>query len=738
MGDIQQICVCYTTPYGEAKDSVHVNPPSTPAAFLASARRGRGRRSRRKWTFVCVFVALALFFGSLFRSRSRIRSRLWTGSGVFNDDDIQNDGPGSQNGHFLTEWLDIIPSEQLKWQPCFESYGTNLHCARLTVPMDYSRPLNDSADNPKVHLALVMLPGIGHTQQDPSAYAETPLLLNPGGPGGSGAMFAQTEAKSIQAIVGSQHDIIGFDPRGVGASTPKADCFASMEEPDTVAGRKVSLINRLTWMGSGHDIGLVNSSSVALKKQNDRVQAVAKLCGRVDEVNGDASIFRHMSTPNSARDMLSIIHAWDEWRSGGEAEALSDLQPSSENQTQKNDQLKSSSSLRGKLVYWGFSYGTLLGATFASMFPDKVGRVVLDGVVHADYYVEPTWQRSVVDADAIWDKFFVYCAERGSICDFYRAGDSPEDIRRRFTELLGSLEEEPVIILFPDTNVPSQLTASDVKKSVFFAGLYAPIVGFPAIAELLDRTVTGRLGDLPARGGMMALCGDYSMPVWPDDAMKAIACGDKRHKLKENAAELERRFQKAASYSWFADVWFGTDPSLGCNGWEIENKEPPMRWGDNPADKPALIQTNFPILFLSNTLDPVTPLDHALDMTRKFANSSIVEQDGAGHCSSSCVSSCTIAHLQAYFNDGVVPPPPHFESGSSNEGEWTTCSCAEEPWQSPKKSGVGDDLVTVAHMRAYEELRAHFIASNLDQQLDHNNPLKPFLLDRMKLATGLR
>jgi len=164
-----------------------------------------------------------------------------------------------------------------------------------------------------------------------------------------------------------------------------------------------------------------------------------------------------------------------------------------------------------------------------------------------------------------------------------------------------------------------------------------------------------------------------------------------------------------------------------------------MRWGDHPSDKPTPIETEFPILFVSNTLDPVTPLDHALDMTRKFANASIVEQDAIGHCSLSCVSSCTIAYIRAYINEGVVPPPPKFKSDSGNEGAWPTCGCSEEPWTPPSyatKESMAGLPVTTGHMQAYEELRAYFSASTLFQQLDHNNPLKTYLLGRSMLAAN--
>jgi pimeloyl-ACP methyl ester carboxylesterase len=255
--------------------------------------------------------------------------------------------------------------------------------------------------------------------------------------------------------------------------------------------------------------------------------------------------------------MLSIIQAWDRRKSSGQtAQPLQQLEaahPFGETGTSEDD-VENKASLQGKLMYWGFSYGTFLGATFASMFPDKVGRMILDGVVHADYYVNPTWERSLIDADAIWDKFFVYCAEKGLVCSFYRTGDGPDDIRKRFTDMLALLEEQPAIILLDDANIPALLTASDVKKTVFFFGLYAPIVGFPIIADLLDRILNGSLGDVAAGAGIASLCGNLTLPLWPDDAMKGIACSDKRYKFNANVTELHDRFVDAASYSWFADV----------------------------------------------------------------------------------------------------------------------------------------------------------------------------------------
>ncbi|KAI1214614.1 alpha/beta-hydrolase [Annulohypoxylon truncatum] len=578
-----------------------------------------------------------------------------------------------------TEWSDITPSEKLIWQPCFQIYGPDFQCARLTVPMDYHRPLNESADHPKVHLALVLKPGINRTE-DPSSFGESPLLVNPGGPGGSGAGFALSASGLLQTAVGRDRDVIGFDPRGVGATTPKADCFVAPDDPFGLDGRNVAYMQRLGWLTSGHDVGIVNSSNVALSKLNARSKALSKLCKRVDDVYGNDSIFRYSNTPNVARDMLSIVHAWDEWRS------VPDVKPAKSNQKleptdgqQTVTKIEAQDSTQGKLVYWGFSYGTLLGATFASMFPDKVGRIILDGVVDADHYVSPMLDNAIFDTDAIWDKFFSYCADAGSRCPFYQSGDKPGDIKSRVDGTMNWLEKEPAIVLPYQANVPLLITASDVKM-IIFSGLYSPIASFPAIATLLRAIVDGNLDSFVTSPAPTVLCHNLTLPQWPDDAQKVIGCSDKRYKLNDDLDSLQARFEAMANFSSFADVWMNVGFNLGCNGWDIESKDPPMRWDDHPAHKQEPIETSFPLLFLSNHFDPVTPLRSALKMTRKFSQASIIEQIAEGHCTVSCISFCTIGHIQAYFNKGILPPAPKFDS--DDEGQWTTCSCNEKPWKS--------------------------------------------------------
>ncbi|KAH8668263.1 Alpha/Beta hydrolase protein [Tricladium varicosporioides] len=576
------------------------------------------------------------------------------------------------------DWDQIPPSERLEWHDCYEK----LKCARLTVPMDYNRPLNASKDNPKVHIAVVLVPGVHVGKEKAST---SPLLLNPGGPGGSGVFIAVYMGRQIQAVVGTDQDVIGFDPRGIGATTPRADCFS---HPPTDPGGEEDYVqgqyHRMLWYGAGSAIGVVNSSSVALKKTDERARAAAKLCEKKALLDGDDSIFRHLSTPTVATDMLSIVDAWDEWTATLESD-------SSNSKTAKN--ADNSLSTKGKLVYWGFSYGTLLGATFAAMFPDRVGRVALDGVVDADHYVAPVWSGSLQDTDATYTSFFRYCYEAGEKCAFYRKGDTIPEIQKRFKNIMDDIKENPITLIDPNANMPLVVSYSDIRR-VIFSTLYAPTTTYPGVAMIMDFIYRGNL-DILARiftlSPMLELkpfCGP-SPPAYfyPNEAQSAIMCSDKRYPLNETLPNLENIYLEMANLSSFADVWMTL--MVGCDAWAIKAIDPPMRWDDAPPKKPAQIQTSFPLLFISNTADPVTPLYAGVKMAQKFKDAGLVEQYSEGHCSLTAVSRCTIGNIRAYFREGKVPPPPVKgpEGRELVDGKWVKCVADEWPWH-PFEAGA--------------------------------------------------
>jgi pimeloyl-ACP methyl ester carboxylesterase len=168
------------------------------------------------------------------------------------------------------------------------------------------------------------------------------------------------------------YDIIGFDPRGVENSTPSSSCF-----PDDVSVGAWDL--QATAQGYPHS----NESFVA---SWSRHISLGRSCTwrMGDEENEGLGIGRYLSTPNVVEDMVAIIEALGKWREMEYTNLRSSRQFISRNDIPEQIRWKKGEE---KLLYWGFSYGTLLGSTFAAMYPKRVGRLALDGVVDAeDYY----------------------------------------------------------------------------------------------------------------------------------------------------------------------------------------------------------------------------------------------------------------------------------------------------------------------------------------------------------------
>ncbi len=408
--------------------------------------------------------------------------------------------------------------------------------------MDYNRPLNASQDNPKVDIALLMVPGRNHTNS--GKYSKSPLLINPGGPGGSGVTFALVGGFILQQIVDLDQDVIGFDPRGIGETTPVADCFAfpSDRKSKELTAEEISLgyFHKFLWALSGQEAGMVNSSVDSLGKIDTRDRASAKLCETKDALYGEESILRHVSTPAVARDMLSILDAWDAWME----EKDDDIIRNDDDEIHSTEAMEEEKSLdtKGKLVYWGFSYGTLLGATFAAMFPDRVGRVILDGVVDADHYVGPVWQDSLLDTDKIMTSFFHFCHKAGKNCALYREGDSESDVQARYQEANDNLRKNPIKGVNPTTLTPTVIT-HHILKSFIFQFLYSPIATFPIMAQIIDmvhRRDETTLMSIFTSGSAVnqdMFCSNQIFSGYEgQDARLAIMCSDKRYPVRYDPA----------------------------------------------------------------------------------------------------------------------------------------------------------------------------------------------------------
>ncbi|KAI9669737.1 MAG: hypothetical protein M1831_007433 [Alyxoria varia] len=533
------------------------------------------------------------------------------------------------------DWSTVQAFRQLHFTAC---YGGQFHCAKLILPLDWH-----NQSNPKtIDLAVIKLPA---SVEVTSPSYGGPILLNPGGPGGSGVDLMGGAGFQLQRGLnipgGKQFDLISFDPRGVGETRPRPGCFSDIKAA-------------FSYFLRFNTRGIPGSSDVALNQLFGMLKAFGKGCSchsqgeRCSESDG---IKEHMNTPAVARDMLALVDKHGEWR---DRESLQALGPTA--------QVKRPEAPVEKLQYWGFSYGTLLGATFASLFPDRVSRLVLDGVVEFEDYYGMNWSNNLMDTEKTLSAFYTSCAAAGpSKCALASENSTAADLETVIGELLYFLRhQQPISVAreprvgdsgpFERSEQPDIITYSDVKR-LMFNFLYMP-GGWPLLADLLQDLVRGNGASL-----LEALLVSYQYncknhaiidsTVAMIQAQVSITCSDGADITNKSISDFQEHYDALNRVSPIAGgVW--TTISMSCAGWKHRPK-----WVFNHTD--TMTNTSHPILWVSNSADPVTPLANAQKMSKLFPGSRILQQDSAGHCSVSSFSSCTLAKIREYFQKGTLP-----------------------------------------------------------------------------------
>lgn len=351
--------------------------------------------------------------------------------------------------------------------------------------MDYSnRSLGTTS------IAFIKLAGKNATVESPS------IVLNPGtisilptlqrclnfitgDPGVSGIDLLLTYQDLIGQMLGEQYNFVSFDPRGVNNSGLHLDCFSE-------DGQARSAFYRL------HRTGATEIASTSLQEQYYSSSIYGEWCNSAVETRSPYSYY--VTTPAVAHDLLTFI----------EAEAKMAGQLPSE----------------AKLWCYSVSYGTVIGSTFASMFPDRVGRMILDGVLNAEQYYSNYWTDNVDQMDEAMETFSTFCHSAGpEKCSLW--GPSPANIMARIDSLVHQLENHPVPLSGirdgPKSKIlPTMVTYSDLK-TLFLHALYNPVAKFPNMADILHEA---------ERRNFSALAGLYEKSNSITDARLAITCGD--------------------------------------------------------------------------------------------------------------------------------------------------------------------------------------------------------------------
>ena len=276
------------------------------------------------------------------------------------------------------DWQTITPSWNLEYTSC---YDNEFQCARLLLPLDWLEEDPTKQNSQSVAVALIKLPAIVSPRD--STYGGG-VIINPGGPGDSGVLHILRNGHYMRNMMdteGERHfDMVSFDPRGMANSVPIADCF----ESEVVRGM-------YDWQERGkpfHRDGQFSNSSLVMELAH--AKALGMKCAERKGEDG-VVIQEFMSTASVARDMLQMVDEIDRLERE-EAAKVTDIDGAQKKLGAGQKVMKHTAEKEQddgslpRLQYYGTSYGTLLGNTFISMFPGRVKRMMLDGVVVAEDY----------------------------------------------------------------------------------------------------------------------------------------------------------------------------------------------------------------------------------------------------------------------------------------------------------------------------------------------------------------
>ena len=403
------------------------------------------------------------------------------------------------------------------------------------------------------------------------------LLVNPGGPGGSAVEYAQAASFIVTPQITENYDIVGVDPRGVGQSTP-VECMTDeqLDEYLVVDGTPDTPFE---------EQALVDANSWP---------------GKGCEENGD-QVFRHMGTQDVARDM-DIVRA-----------VLGDPY----------------------LNYLGKSYGSMLGLVYAELFPQNVGRMVLDGILPADLDLQQLSLGQAKGFEVAFEDFARYCAKQ-SDCPF------PGDATMVATSLrawLQSLDSNPMLVGDRVVNEP-------VASWAVLSYLYFPQYDYPELVDglkgaVVDHDATKLLEMLDVR---MSRGPDGHYTDNSSEAFYAVTCLDRPYDISvDQVRSLARNWEKIAPTFGRALAW----GVLSCNNWPAVEESPII---DVTAKGSA------PILIVSTKNDPATPHEWGIKVSEQLENGHLITWDSYNHTAYNEGSTCITDAVDDYLLTGALPP----------------------------------------------------------------------------------
>lgn len=459
-------------------------------------------------------------------------------------------------------------------------------CALLEVPLDYAVPSLGT-----LNVAIIKKPGPTHDAQE--------VLVNPGGPGGSSVAMVLSDHAAIEAKIGTNYSLVGIDPRGVNNSEPASDCFVGYP-----------FQTRNAFLSDALGLADVTSEAV-LKRQHQSALAYGKWCTGMYSVNGTAG---YANTVATAQDMLRYI----------ELRAQDRGQPSQD----------------AKLWYYGISYGSILGATYASLYPDRIGRMIIDGVLDLEDYYDGGWEAAIDDTDKAVSYFFKYCFEAGpALCLFHQNATSWQELEKRYQSFLSNLMSSPIGLGDPTSNTsilfaqtqgvllsPYVLTWTDIVSQMF-ASVYLISPIYVYVMDLV--LVALQTQDVESLAAITEKSQISTFRPQYDDRMARtlVSCVDTDGRSD--------KYTDFGEYKKFVNYMYTRSNSGGLSVAAINGPicskldvRPPVSQKFDGI--PRVNGTSAPILFVSSIADPITPLSSAKKMHGLFPGSGLLTFNNSG------------------------------------------------------------------------------------------------------------
>ena len=446
-------------------------------------------------------------------------------------------------------------NQKITWENC----DSGFECTKVKVPLDYANPSGASIElSVNRHKAVQQSKGV--------------IFVNPGGPGGSGIEYAKAIDYIMTPELVDNFDVVGFDPRGVGASNP-VKC------------------------GTDKDIDAYINADQSPDNQSEIDQYAAiskKLANGCAKTSPD--IYRFVDTVSAARDVDILRDALEQ----------------------------------SKLNWFGKSYGTFLGATYAGLFPTRVGHMMLDGAIDPTLSNEQLSYGQAIGFENALRRFVDDCAKLND-CPV-KAG--PAGVQQ-IADMLDKLDQRPGVL------AGGRLFTQSLGFIGVLGDLYDKNYGWPDLRMALKDAFKGNYKALATSADFyIARDNNGHYTDNSNEAIAAVNCLD-----RPDRATIEQTQQLAADWSKKAPV-FGVPlawSNFGCTYWPAPATGKPETI--TAAGSPT-------ILVIGTVHDPATPYPWAVALSKQLSKGVLLTYTGDGHTAYFQGSSCIDDYVDQFFLTG--------------------------------------------------------------------------------------